>query len=224
MSVPVTKSLYCDTASFSGTTFGGLLEVAPPDTNTTWGWNTGQNNPPLYCEMNRGIEVSRTSAQWQASPTQSVPNQNTRGSGAGNCWIAGPYTGEFLSGNWNVSMSVKAVSNPSNHNGQLIYRFWTSPTGSGAGASLVTASFISSSIATITDASTIWVLTSSVSLPRINMKNSYLLVQTYWRIITAGGNNNADNDFVLGTNNSVITTTPFVTSEPSVIAWEQSDS
>jgi len=223
MSYPVTKSLYCSTSSFVGTTFGNLSEgVAPPLTNTTWGWNVGTNTPPNYCEMNRGIEVSRTSTQWKAAPTQSIPNQSAGGSGAGNCWIAGPFYGEFTPGIWNTKMVVKAVTNAATHTGRFLYRIWTSPTGSGENAALVTTSFISSSIVTVNSTTVPTLSSASFSLPQINLKNEYILFQTYWDIRTAAGNNSADNDFVLGTG-SLIQTSPFVTSKTRFITQINDD-
>jgi hypothetical protein len=221
MSAPVTK-LYYLTSSLFNTTYGGLRDgVAPAQTNTAIGWNVGQNNPPLYCEMNWPAEVARTSTQWQATPTQSIPNQ-TVGTSNGNCILGGPINGEFTAGNWIISMSVKAVTNAATHTGRLLYRVWTSPTGSGASASLITASFISSSIVTVNSTTNPAVTTCQFSLPRMNLKNEFLLFQTYWEIVTAAANNNADNDFVLGTG-SFIQSSPFIESSAKTVLWKQYD-
>jgi hypothetical protein len=227
MSVPVTKSYFCSTSSFTGTTFGALSDgVSPPNTNTTWGWNTGRNNPPLYSEMNYNVEVPRTSSQWLALPTGSIPSQNTAGSGSGNCWIAGPIRGEFLAGNWFVTMSVKSTDASAAHTGQFIYRFWTSPSGSGQNASLITSSFISSSVLSIPNNTTgIAIGTASIVLPNINLRNEYILIQTYWSLLTNPGggvpNNAIDNDYVLGVTASVVQTSQFVTSRARAVTWEQ---
>jgi len=222
MSLPVTKSLYFSTGSFTGTTFGGLLEIAPPNTNTTWGWIVGVNNPPLFCEMNWNVEVARTSTQWQSPPTQSIPSQNASGSGAGNGWIAGPYTGEFVGGAWQITQSVKATTNAGGQDGFLVYRLWTCPTGSGEGANLVTSSFISSSSVTNLTTTTVQ-LTTSVNLPRINLRNEYLFFQTYWALTGAANNNGADVDYVFGSTSGSIKTTGFVTSSARMVTWEQDD-
>ena len=217
MSLPVTYSYYCSTASFAGTTFGALTRVAPPQTNTAIGWNTNRNNPPLYSELNWNAEVVRTDAQWLASPTQSAPNQNAGGSGTGNCFIFGPLRGEFFPGIWNITMSVKSTTAAASHTGQLHYRFWTSVTGSGANATLVTSSFLSSSIGTIASNTVPVFMTASFTLPQIILRNSYVLVQTYWSIITSPGggtgNNNVDNNFVFGTG-SIVKTSPFISDHP----------
>ena len=195
----------------------------PPVTFTTWGWIVGQNNPPLYCQMNRGIEISRLSAQWLAAPSTDTPNQNASASGAGNGWMLGPLNGEFLAGNWQITMSVKATTNVAGQDGQFIYRVWTCESGSGANPTLVTSSFISSS--SVTNLTTIpTALTTSVFLPRINLRGKeYVFFQTYWRIIGASTNNGGDVDYVFGLTASLVTTTPFVTSQARLISWDLSD-
>jgi len=219
MSVPFTKTYYCSTGSYPGTTFGDLNVTNPPSTNTTWGWIVGQNNPPLYCQMNRNIEVARTSVQWLSAPSTDSPNQNTGGSGAGNGWIFGPLDGEFVSGNWQITMSVKATTNAAGQDGQFIYRIWTCESGSGANPSLVTSSFISSSSVTnLTTTPT--ALTTSVFLPRINLRgNGYVFLQTYWSILGASTQNGGDVDYVFGLTGSLVTTAPFVTSQARLVTW-----
>ena len=227
MSIPINKIFYLNTSSFTGTTYGGLSDgVAPPTTNTTFGWNTGRNNPPLFCELNWNQEVGRTSTQWQATPTSSIPTQNAGGSGAGNCWVVGPIHGEFLSGNWDVSMSMKQVTTAATHTGRFHYRFWSSPTGSGAGATLLSPTFFTSSILSFTNTlATVITGTGSFTLPRVNLNDEYLLIQTYWSIVTSPGggvaNNDVDGDYVLGVN-SKIQSTGFVTSRPSLVVWDES--
>jgi hypothetical protein len=169
--------------------------------------------------MNYGLKVNRTSSQWQASPTQSVPTQDAGGSGAGNCWITGPINGEFVSGNWQITMSVKAVSAGASHQGQFIYRIWSSPSTDGNNATLITSSFISSSLITIPNAIAINNGSISFLLPNINLHNEYLLVQTYWSIITAATQTQSDTCYVLGPNNSLIVSSPFIQSNPSIIMW-----
>jgi len=217
MPIPVTKIYYCSTSSYTGTTFGALSDgVNPPATYTTWGWNTGVINPPLYSEMNWNQEVVRTSNQWQSPPTQSAPNQNAGGSGTGNCWALGPVNGEFLDGNWQITMSMKSVTLAAAHTGRFVYRFWTSLTGSGANASLITSSYISSSVLSMPgNTTTVVAGTSSIALPRINLHNEYIFIQTYWSIITSPGggpaNNNVDQDYVLGNiTSSLVLPTGFV--------------
>jgi hypothetical protein len=219
MSLPVIKIYHCTTGSFSGSGFPGLLESLPsPFTSSTFGWNMGQNNPPLFCEMNDSTEVIRTSTQWQSTPTSSVPNNNVDGTGTANSWISGPHNGEFMSGSWEITMSMKGVSNNSNQTGRLIYRFWKGNNISGSNASLITNTFYSSSVNPPLNgpgsAPTIQKYTSSFTLPSTIFRNEYLFIQTYWSIVAAGTNNNADRDFIFGTSASFIKTSPFVNDKP----------
>ena len=138
MPSPQNYTYYLSTSSFSGTTFGALSMTPPPTTNTTWGWNVRQNNPPLFSEMNYGLEIDGADpTHWSATPSASAPVLSVLGSGGGNCWMCGPFNGEFLQGKWNITMSVNAVTNKAAHTGRFHYRFWSSPTGSGANASLI---------------------------------------------------------------------------------------
>lgn len=222
MSLPVTKSYYCTTGSYGGSGFAALSETAPNlFSATAFGWNMGQNNPPNYCEMQRGVEVARNAAGlWQAAPTASFPNTVT-----GNCWAFGPLTGEFLSASWQITMSVRAISRADAQVGQMIYRFWKANNVSGSNASLISPTYFSSSRAipgtTSAGNGIITPLTSSISLPNINLKDEYFFIQTYWRVITAGGNNADDEDYVFGITASLVKSAPFVTSQARIVVWEQ---
>lgn len=222
MSIPINKSYFFSTSSYPGTTYGALTEVSPPNTNTTWGWVVGQNTPPNYCEMNQSVEVTRTNVQWLAAPTQSVPNQNAGGLGHGNGWILGPIDGEFVPGNWQITMSVKSTTAANGQDGRFIYRVWTCASGSGAGPTLVTSSFISSS--TVTNLTTTPVaLTTNIRLPQINLHSGYVFLQTYWMITGAATNNQADVDNVFGSAAGKILSSPFVTSRSQIVSWLQND-
>lgn len=147
------------------------------------------------------------------------------GTNAGNCWMMGPFNGEFLAGNWQITMSQKCVTIGNAHSGRFNYRFWTAPTGSGEGASLITSTFFSSSILNMpANTTTVIAGTASVSLPNINLHNEYIFIHTQWSIITAGTNNNADNDYVFGTTASLVIPPSFVThSKQQILSWNISD-
>ena len=224
MAKAVSNKYYCSTASFAGTTFGALTTTAPPQTNSTIGWISGRNNPPLYSELNWNAEVSRLSTQWQSPPTQSIPSQNAGGSGDGNCFIMGPFNGEFVAGSWTITMSIISPGNVASHQGRLLYRMWTSPTGSGATATLISSSFISSSVGVVASTTVPAICTASFVLPQVNLHNEYVLVQTYWAIITNPGggvpNNATDNTFILGTG-SLVNPTGFVSNRTRATTWIQ---
>jgi hypothetical protein len=226
MPLPVTKTYYLSTGSYPGTTYGGLLETAPPNTNTTWGWIVGQNTPPNFAEMNRGIEIIRNGGAWRAFVTQSAPNQTASGSAGGNGWMMGPINGEFVPGRWQVTMSVKSTTSAAGQDGRFIYRIWTCASGSGAIAALVTSSFIppfiSSSLVTNLT-TTPQVTTTSIAMPQINLHGGYIFFHTNWSITGASTNNGGDVDFVMGSAASVIRPTGFVTSKTRFVTWSQSD-
>ena len=225
MSVPVIKTYYCTTGSYSGSGFAALSETAPNlFSATAFGWVMGGNNPPLYAEMSRSFEVIRTDTlSWLAAPSASIPNRIR-----GNCWTTGPLTGEFLSGNWQITMSVKAITRADGQVGQMIYRFWKADNVSGSGASLISPTYFSSSRAvpgtTAGGNGIITPLTSSIPLPNINLKNEYFFIHTHWSIVTAGTNNGDDENYVFGQFASNIKSAPFVTSQARMVIWEQDDS
>jgi len=230
MPAPTTKTLYCSTGSFSGSRFPSLYESPQPVFSASaWGWNMGQNNPPSICEMNSGIEIARGSAQWQSTPTASIPNNNAGGSGGANSWIAGPYNGEFLSGSWQITMSVKAVTSTDSQVGNMFYRFWKGTNISGSNASLISTTYFTSSRnpavggGTAQVGNTLTKLTSSVSLPSTIFRNEYLFIQTYWSVVTNGGNNNDDEGYVFGPTASLIRPTEFVANRSTVLGWMSSE-
>lgn len=222
MPAPVTSpTFYFNTAAFSGTSFGGTSTVAPTTTDTTAnGWNVGTNGVPNYCEMQWNLEVTRNLAgAWSSSVSASIPNQNVLGLGGGNCWMLGPFNGEFTVGNWTITMSMRQVSNASAHTNRIIYRFWKSPAASGVNASLVSSTFFSSSIGSFSTIGVRIPITSSITLPNINLRNEYIFLQTYCMVVTAAGNVSSDMDHTLGSM-SYIQPTPFVShSRQNLVEW-----
>ena len=221
MPAPVTSpTFYFDTSAFPGTNFGGTVTTAPTTTDTTAGWNVGQNTAPNYAEMNWNSEVVRNAnGAWTSVPSASAPRQNVRGSGGGNCWVMGPFNGEFVAGNWNMTMSFRQVSNTSAHTNRVIYRVWTALSASGVNASLVSSTFFSSSIGSFSTLNVRTPMTSSITLPSINLRNEYIFLQTYCMVQTAGGNNASDMDHTLGSM-SYVRPTSFVShSRQNVVSW-----
>ena len=220
MGAPVTLTLYCSTSSFSSSGFPSLSQTPSLVLSSSMGWNVGTNSPPLFGEMTASAELLNTNASWLSSPTASIPN-NRRG----NCFVGGPYRGEFLSGSWNITMSVKPVNNSNNNVGNMLYRFWKGFNISGSGASLITSTFYSSSrcVAQGGPSRAVSSLTSSNNLPNVVFRNEYLFIQTYWMIVTAGGGGGGgstnDEDFVFGPTASFIITPSFVSDHPQNSVW-----
>lgn len=224
MPAPVTTTYYCSTASYTSSLgqpirFGALTPVAPPTPSVTaWGWNNGALNPPRFCEMNWKVEVLRTSTQWTVTPTASLPNNNAGGSGTGNSFIMGPFHGEFLPGNWVVTMSVRPISDPQAHSGQFIWKIWKGSDISGSNAERITGSFLSSSVVAMNGTTATFFTSGSYFLPRINLRDEYIFIHTYWSIIASSGNNNNDTDLLLGTGSNW-TPPPFVPDKSSFFRW-----
>jgi len=220
MPAPVTRTYYCTTGSYSGSGFAALSPTAPnPFSASAYGWNMGTNSPPLWCELYRGVEVARnTAGRWFAAPSASVPNNTI-----GNCWAIGPLNGEFLSGNWQITMSVIAVLRADGQVGMLNYRFWRANNVSGSNATLISPTYFSSSRAVPGNTSggngVVLALTSSTALSNIILRNEYFFIQTYWGIITAGGNNGDDENYVFGPNSSLVKPTPFVGDRVTNVGW-----
>ena len=217
MARPVNKTLYLTTGSLSG--FAALSEIVPtPFTSSAFGWGMGQNNPPLYAEMSRSYEVLRTDGlSWLSTPSASIPNPRR-----GNCWATGPYHGEFTSGSWQVSMSIKSATRSDNQRGRFIYRIWQGHDIGGGDATLVSPRFFSSSInpANGTGAAGLAIinlLTGSLALPNISLVNEYIFIQTYWSIFAQGGNNQDDENYVFGPNASVIKPTSYIDIHTQII-------
>jgi hypothetical protein len=134
------------------------------------------------------------------------------------------YRGELRRGRLKSSVTAAAA-----HTGRFIYRFWTSLTGSGENASLITSSYISSSVLSMPgNTTTVVAGTSSINLPYMNLRNEYIFIQTYWSVITNPGggpaNNNVDQDYVLGNiTSSLVRPTSFISHNRSgFVACENS--
>jgi len=217
MSLPVTYSLYMLTTTFPGTNHVALSSSAPADANTTWGWNMGQLTPPRFCQMDQGVEVPRTSLQWTTTPSGSVPNNTI-----GDCMVAGPYSGIFNNGRWEITMSVRAVTQVQGQDGGFIYRLWKSSTPTGVGATLITSSYESSSVVTNLT-TTVTPLYATVTYPTFIMRNEYILLQTWWSIIGASTNNTSDADFSVGATRGCIRTSYFNTYKKTNVNLIQDD-
>lgn len=193
MGRPIVYTYYPLNTALAGTNFGDTSLTAPTNTNTTWGWNMGQLTASSACQMDFGVEVLRTDlTQWRSNITASAPDNVI-----GNCWVVGPFHGNFANELLRITMSVKATTNASGQDGRFVYRFWKGSNITGVGAGLITASYISSSI--VTNATTTPVaLTSSVNLSTFDLHGEYFFIHTQWQITGVATNNNADINFVLG--------------------------
>lgn len=204
MGRPIQYTYYPLNVRFVGTNFGGTSLTAPGNTNTTWGWNVGQNTPPRFCGMSFNVEVARASVRWTTSPTSSAPNNVI-----GDCWMIGPFHGRFDAGLMKITQSIKATNSSTGQDGRFVYRLWHGSNPTGIGAELITGSYISSSI--VTNATTTpLALTGSMNLPSFDLHNEYIFIHTQWSITGAATNNNADVNFVFGVTAANITLPTYI--------------
>ena len=228
MGAPVTTRYYQTANTFAANAlFGTLDTIAPIGATTVFGWNMGSNTsntPPKYCQKQASTEVARTSTMWTVAPTGSLPNPNL-----GDGWIIGPFNGIFNSGNWQVTMSLRSVSNAGAQLGRLVYKVYSAvnPSIQSTYSSLTTnwaSSSITPSLATTNIQQRI---TASVTLPQIRLQNEYVVIREIFHLTTVGGNTNADADWSYGSTGGSITasilTTPFSQTPPSFINWIQEE-
>jgi hypothetical protein len=218
MGAPIVYTYYPLNTVFDATNFGDTSLTAPANTNTTWGWNVGQLTVPRFSHMNFGVEVPRgTAALWSTSPTASLPD-----SVYGNCWVIGPFHGNFVQETTRITMSVKATTSATGQDGGFIYRFWKSPNQNGTGASLIDSSWISSSL--VTNLTTTAQITStSVVIPSFDLHNEYIFLHVQWRLTGAATNNNADVNFTFGSAATNITLPTYISHPTTNINFIQDE-
>lgn len=227
MSAPAPIRLYMTTQAASasnmpgatGTSgFGRLSLQTASYATTAFGWNVGTNTAPRYVFMQFSIEVVRTATNpaWNTVPSSSLS------SSLGNAWVYGPLEGDFDGGVWEITQSAKAVTLGSTHLGRFVYAIHKANNLQGSGSKLisasflngatgVTASYISSSLATSFAATTtINLMTASFTLGPQSFRNEYLFIQEQWNVTTAGGGNNADVDWIVGEKSASVKTPDFI--------------
>ena len=125
MGIPTVTTYYMTNVTKSGiTTFGDLSTVSPTNATTVFGWRMGIfATASCCCQKQWSTECTNNVAGgWIVGPTSSLPIP-TRGDG----WIMGPFEGIFNSGSWQVTMSLRAVSNAGTQRGRLLYKVYTTP-------------------------------------------------------------------------------------------------
>ena len=228
MGAPVTTRYYQTANTFAANAlFGTSVTIAPAGATTVFGWNMGavaSNTPPKYCQKQAATEVARGSTMWTADPTSSLPNPNL-----GDGWIVGPFYGIFDSGNWQVTMSLRSVTNAGTQLGRLVYKVYSAvdPSIPSTYSSLTTNWASSSITPSLATANIQQRITASVSLPQVRLQNQYLIFQELFMLITTGGNANSDADWSYGSTGGTITasilTTPFSQTPPPFMNWIQEE-
>ena len=233
MVTPVIKTYYL-TSSIIGS-WGGLSETAPALFMTPTSWQYGKNNPPIFSEMNYGVEILRNNTGlWKAAPSQSVPNLNAGITiapaypGYPNSFVIGPLTGIFNAGNWQITTSLQANTSAGNGQSRLLFRLWKGSNISGSDATLLNTDFITgSTIAAWVDTATLHRITASSTLPRITFNNEYLFFAPQFDVVVSSTAAVANDAHIwIGSNEGKITTALFTdTSVPATkfMSWYQDE-
>lgn len=172
------KTFYFLSTKFSGVEHLELQDggVAPATATSSTGWIVGLTLPAQYSLMNSTVEQSADTFQTTEEP--SFPPNNT----FGDCFVAGPYTGEFAAGNWTFAFPVIAVTSGGGADGRVRFRLWRSSSSSGASATEITRNILKGSL--ITDLATGAAQTSSLTVDPgiIVLAGEYLFIQVAWEI------------------------------------------
>jgi len=231
MGAPVTTRYYqlgaANSTWSNAAKFGICTDVLPVGATTIYGWRMGTfATASTFCAKQAITECANNlGAGWNARITQSLPEPE-RGDG----WILGPFNGIFDAGNWQVTASLRSVTNASTQLGRLVYKAYTSRTPN------IQSSFVdqgpvnwatSSITPSLATANIQQRITASVTLPQIRLQNEYVVIREIFHLTTVGGNTNADADWSYGSTGGSITasilTTPFSQTPPSFINWIQEE-
>jgi hypothetical protein len=223
MGVPVTTRYYMTINTQSNAAkFGTLNTVSPTGATTVFGWRMGTaQTASRCCQKQVATECANTAAAgWTFPITTSVPIP-ARGDG----WIMGPFEGIFDAGTWQVTHSLRSVTNAGPQLGRLVYKIYVADDpGNQSTYTSQTATWVSSSITP--SLNTLQVqnrITASVSLPQIRLTNQYLIFQEVFQVTTNGNQTNADADWSYGTTDGEVSAsilpTAFSQQPPPFVNW-----
>lgn len=223
MGVSIPLTLYMTTTAFPGTNHGGLSTTPPAGTTTAAGWNCGTRAAGNISPMDFGIEVGRASALWSTTITNSGPNPVI-----GDSLVYGPLKGDFDESTWNVTWSLKSVTQGGTQRGRFLFRVYKTSTPfltgsaytlnllsasyfSGSGGVPATKSYFETSITpSMVSTATQNRCTQSFTLGPQQFRDEYLMFQTFFNITTAGNNPNCDADYIIGPNSGAFKTANFI--------------
>lgn len=180
---------------------------APADAahSTATGWIAATNAAGQSALLDSLTEISRTSADWSATLQPSAAPASARG----DAWSTPtPMRGQFASGNWTLSMSVRSVTAAYTGRFRLRWRVWASVNQNGSsareltGATQVTATTTANlSTSANTTLSVTWSPGAAIVLD-----GEYVFFQLGIEIITAGSGTTTDVN--LRKNSAAAITTP----------------
>jgi hypothetical protein len=170
------------------------------------GWNVGTVAANNYADLNQGTEVARGTFATTILPNATAPTVDN--SYAATATFTPPtllsstdsiltlyeYNGYFPAGNWVFTFPVIAVTLGGTQDGAITMRVFKAPrsgTAFGTTTELTAALQQGTTVTNLTTAAT----QSSVvtwAAPAFSLNNEFLICKIGWRIIGAGGGNNAD--------------------------------
>ena len=154
--------------------------AAPSTATMSTGWTVGTTAVGRYSRMDSTTE--RATATFSATVQPSGAPSNS----LGDCFMAGPYTGNIGAGLWTLNFPVIAVTQGDYQAGRIRVRLWRSTNASGASATeIASGSTPGTSVSKLTTAAA---QTSIVSLSpgAFSLTNEYLFVQIAWEITGTG--------------------------------------
>lgn len=203
------KTFYPLATKFSGVEHLELQDggVAPATATTSTGWTVGGIPAAFFSRMDSATERSSGTFGTTIQPSN-APNNTL-----GDCFVAGPYTGQFAAGTWTLTLPVIAVSRGGAQSGRLRARLWRASASSGSGAAEITSGgWVGSTVVNLSTGAA-QNSTVMISLPLVTLANEYLFVQLAWEITTAAILF-TDYDVLLRVGSATTITTPdFVTGQ-----------
>ena len=185
------------TPNFWGNTqIGG----SPPTAATTaYGWGPAKTALPAYWRARLGATTTSSDAasttSTNAAATGPRVGTGTGAATAGDCFIAGPFTGVFDNvANWSLLFNLRATT--AGCVGRLGVRLWRGANANGSGATQICANTqgILVTLSTSADVAANVTLVTTSFPGAMTFNNEYLFFQIEWQETTQGSSNN-DNVF-----------------------------
>lgn len=199
------KTFYVKNATASGSNFGSLQDGGTLTTATTGtGWTVGTTAATAYSPIVYATKQAAGTFGAVALPS-GAPS-----SAAADAWrTETPLTGTFSTGTWTFAASVIAVAAAASGAGKLRVRLWKDTSATGATASEITTSTVTTGQWTNLLTSASQNLSGTQSISSFTLSNEYLFVQMACQIDTASASASGDVVVRVDTTNSRIVTPSF---------------
>lgn len=174
--------------------------------NSVTGWNVGTLAADNYGTLNNGIELVRTSFSTTIVPNATAPVVNsiypttatftppTLLNSTGSISTLYTYNGYFPAGTWSFTFPMRAVTLGGTQDGAITMRVFKAARTINSFSPITELTTVMLQGTTVTNLSTTVTQNSVVSwtAPIVRLNNEFLICKLGWRIIGAGGGNNAD--------------------------------